>query len=69
MSIRKARENGYLKLVIESLEKSSKLIPYIDDEVEIIIIEESTKPILVLNREYYEYMEKKIIGEQEKRMS
>jgi hypothetical protein len=50
------------KELIEALERASKPYPFLDPEYEILVIEESEKPIIIMNKEEYAKLWEKITG-------
>ena len=49
--------------VIKTLENAAKPYPFLDPEYDILIIEESEKPIIIMNTEEYNKLWEKIIGQ------
>ena len=50
--------------VIKTLESAAKPYPFLDPEYDILIIEESEKPIIIMNEKEYNKLWDKIIGKQ-----
>jgi len=51
-----------LKEAIKALEKAAKPYPFLDPEYNILVIEESETPIIIMNKEEYEKLWGKVIG-------
>lgn len=47
--------------IIQYLESSARLYPYIDDW-KILVLEESTEPIIIMNQIEFDKLEEKIVG-------
>ena len=52
-----------LRWVLEMLEKRSEFYPYVDEDFKILILEESEIPMMVMNREVFEELKRRIIGD------
>lgn len=44
------------------LEEHAQAIPYIDPDYDILVVEESARPIIIMNSEYLKRLEKEFYG-------
>jgi hypothetical protein len=52
-----------LKEAIKALEKAAKPYPFLDPEYNILVVEESEQPIIIMNKREYNKLWEKIIGD------
>lgn len=65
MNIKTLRQNGKLKEILLLLEESSVSMPYLDNDFEILVVEESEKPIIILNNKELSELWKRVVGSDE----
>lgn len=58
------REFKKIKKVLPSIEKLAKQYSYLDD-YKILVISNSTEPIIIMNEEEFKKLEERVIGEKE----
>ena len=51
-----------LKEAIKALEKAAKPYPFLDPEYNILVVEESEQPIIIMNKKEYNKLWEKIVG-------
>jgi hypothetical protein len=56
-------QNKDLKEIIKILEESSKSYPFLDPDYNILIVEESETPIIIMNKKEYGKLWEKVTGE------
>lgn len=52
-----------IELIIRRLEHAAKPYPFLDPDYDILILEESEKPFIIMNREEYNRLWEKVIGD------
>jgi hypothetical protein len=57
-----SKREGDIEPLIRMLERAAKPYPFLDPDYDILILEESEKPLIIMNREEYNKLWEKITG-------